>query len=95
MIYSVYNLNVLKRGAGEEQRKSGGRWCEMLRSITQNQEGKQHPTHRKGRKANWIGYTVRKIFILNHVIEGKKEGRIKVTGRRGRRCKQPLDDLNP
>jgi hypothetical protein len=27
------------------------------------------------------------------VIEGKLEGRIKVTGRRGRRCKQLLDDL--
>jgi hypothetical protein len=31
---------------------------------------------------------------LKHVIEGKVEGRIEVTGRRGRRRKQPLDDLN-
>jgi hypothetical protein len=28
-----------------------------------------------------------------HVIEGKLEGRIKMTGRRGRRRKQLLDDL--
>jgi hypothetical protein len=27
------------------------------------------------------------------VIEGKLEGRIEMTGRRGRRCKQLLDDL--
>jgi len=34
MIYNVYILNVLKRGAGEEQRESGGRWCEKSRSTT-------------------------------------------------------------
>jgi hypothetical protein len=28
-----------------------------------------------------------------HVIEGKIEGKIEVTARRGRRCKQLLDDL--
>jgi hypothetical protein len=27
------------------------------------------------------------------VIEGKLEGRIEMTGRRGRKCKQLLDDL--
>ena len=31
--------------------------------------------------------------LLKHVIEGKIEGRIEVTGRRGRR-KQLLDDLD-
>jgi hypothetical protein len=31
--------------------------------------------------------------LLKHVLEGKKEGRIKVTGRRRRRRQQPLDDL--
>jgi hypothetical protein len=30
---------------------------------------------------------------LKHVIEGKVEGRIEVTRRRGRRSKQLLDDL--
>ena len=86
-------MKVLKLCAGEEQRKSGGRWCEKLRSITQSQEGKEYPTYSKGRKANWIGHIVHKNCLLYHVIEGKKEGRIKVTGRRGRKCKQPLDDL--
>jgi len=31
--------------------------------------------------------------FLKHVTEGKTEGRIKVTGRQGRRCKQLLDNL--
>jgi hypothetical protein len=31
--------------------------------------------------------------LLKHVIEGKLEGRIEVTGTRGRRRKQLLDDL--
>jgi hypothetical protein len=31
--------------------------------------------------------------LLIHVIEGKLEGRIELTGRRGRRRKQLLDDL--
>jgi len=32
--------------------------------------------------------------MLRHIIEGKIEGRIEVRGRRGRRRKQPLDNLN-
>jgi hypothetical protein len=31
--------------------------------------------------------------LLKNVIEGKIEGRIEMTGRRGRRRKQLLDDL--
>jgi hypothetical protein len=34
MIYNIYTLKVLKRGAGQGQRKSGERWCEKFRSIT-------------------------------------------------------------
>jgi hypothetical protein len=40
-------------------------------------------------KANWIGHIYRSSRLLKHVIEGK----IEVTGRRGIRCKQLLDDL--
>jgi hypothetical protein len=47
----------------------------------------------KRRKANWIGHIVRRNCLLKHVIEGKLEGRIEMTRRRGRRCKQLLDDL--
>ena len=47
----------------------------------------------KERKANWIGHILRKNWVLKHVIEGKLEGRIEVTGRGARRSKQLLDDL--
>jgi hypothetical protein len=44
----------------------------------------------KGRKPNWIGHILRRNCLLNHVIERKIEGRIKVEGRLGRRRKQLL-----
>jgi hypothetical protein len=47
----------------------------------------------KRRKANWIRHILRRNCLLKHVIEGKLEGRIEMTGRRGRRRKQLLDDL--
>jgi hypothetical protein len=47
----------------------------------------------KRRKVNWIGHILRRNCLLKHVIEGKLEGRIEVTGRRGRRRKQQLDAL--
>jgi hypothetical protein len=47
----------------------------------------------KRRKANWIGHILRRNCLLKYVIEGKLEGRIEMTGRRGRRRKQLLDDL--
>jgi hypothetical protein len=47
----------------------------------------------KRRKANWIGHILRRNCLLKHVTEGKLEGRIEMTGRRGRRRKQLPDDL--
>lgn len=47
----------------------------------------------KSRKANWIGHILRKNCFLNHFIDGKIEGRIKVTGRRRTRSTQLLDGL--
>jgi hypothetical protein len=47
----------------------------------------------KRRKANWIGHILRRNCLLKHGIEGKLEGRIEITGRRGRRRKQLLHDL--
>jgi hypothetical protein len=46
----------------------------------------------KRRTANCIGHILHRNCLLKHVIEGKIEGSIKVTGRRGRRRKQLLDD---
>ena len=45
------------------------------------------------RKANWIGYILRRNCFLQRVIEGKIKGRIEVTGRRGRTRRKLLDDL--
>jgi hypothetical protein len=39
------------------------------------------------RKANWIGHILDRNCLGKHVVEGKIEGRIEVTGRR----KQLLD----
>ena len=46
------------------------------------------------RKANWIGHSLRRNCLLQRVIEGKIKGGIEVTGRRGRRRRKLLDDLN-
>jgi hypothetical protein len=46
------------------------------------------------RMANWIGHILRRNCLLRQVIEGKIKGGIEVTGRRGRRCRKLLDDLN-
>jgi hypothetical protein len=40
-----------------------------------------------------VGHTLHRNCLLKHVIEGKIEGRIEMTGRRGRRRKRLLDDL--
>ena len=45
----------------------------------------------KRRKANWLGHSWN--CLLKRFIEEKIQGRIEVTGKRGRRSKHPLDDL--
>jgi hypothetical protein len=45
------------------------------------------------RKANWIGHILRRNCLLKQVIEGKIQGQIEVTRRRGRRRKKLLDKL--
>jgi len=48
------------------------------------------------RKANWIGHILRIDCLLQRVTEGKIEGGVEVTGRRGRRRRKLLDGgLNP
>ena len=44
-------------------------------------------------KVDWIGHILRGNCLLKYIIEGKIEGRREVTGRRGKRRKQLLDDL--
>jgi len=40
-----------------------------------------------------FGHTLRRNYLPKHIIEGKIEERIRVTGRHGRRRKQLLGDL--
>jgi hypothetical protein len=55
---------------------------------------KRHILHAtKKRKPNRIGHILRRYCLLERVTEGKIEGRIKVTERRGRRRKQLLMTL--
>jgi hypothetical protein len=44
-------------------------------------------------KVNWICHILPGNCILKHVVEGKIEGKIEVTGRRRRRFKQLLNEL--
>ena len=50
-----------------------------------------HEIHK--RKANWIGYILRRNCLLQRVTEEKIQGWIEVTGRQGRRRRKLLDDL--
>jgi hypothetical protein len=71
-------------------------WTDRVRSeeVIHSVKEERNILHTvKGRKVNWIGHILRRNCLLKHVIEGKIRGRIYVTGRRGRRCKQLLDDL--
>jgi hypothetical protein len=63
---------------------------EVLHRVTKEKNIVRTVNRRKG---NWIGYVLCRNCLLQQVIEGKVEGRIEVTGRRGRRGKQLLDDL--
>jgi hypothetical protein len=60
------------------------RWVKEERNILQST---------KRRKSNWIGYILRRNCLLNHVVEGKIDGRIELTRRQEWRRKQLLDDL--
>ena len=45
-------------------------------------------------KANQIGHILRRNCLLQLVIDGKIKGEMEVTGRRGRRRRKLMDDLN-
>jgi hypothetical protein len=47
----------------------------------------------KRRKADWIGHISRRNCFLKYVLEGKLEGRVEKTRRRGIRRKQLLNNL--
>jgi len=80
----------LKCGAGEGWRGSFGTDCLKNEVFTKSQGGKEFSTNSKNRKT---GHILRRNCRLQHVIEGKIEERIEMTGRRGKRHKHLLDDL--
>jgi hypothetical protein len=69
-------------------------WIDRVKKVLQVVTEEKYILHAiRRRKANWIGHILHRNCLLKHVIEGKLEGRIEMTGRRGRRRKQLLDDL--
>jgi hypothetical protein len=83
-IHSLEILVVLEKD-GEHQ---------LDRPCEKSQGGEGYSKIVERNKANFIGHILCRNCLLKHVIEGKIEGRIELTGRRGRRCKQLLHHLN-
>jgi hypothetical protein len=67
-------------------------WADRVRNEVLQRVKEERNILQKG-KVNCIDHSFRRNCLLNQVIEAKIEGRIEVTGRRGRRRKQVLDDL--
>jgi len=71
-------------------------WTDRVRNEEVLQSGKEERNNLcaiKRRKANRIVHILCRNCLLKQVVKGKMEGRIDVTGRRGRRRKQLLDDV--
>jgi hypothetical protein len=71
-------------------------WTDHVRNedVLLRVKGQKNILHEiRNRKANWIGHILRRNRFLQRVIEGKIQGGIEVTGRRGRRRRKLLDEL--
>jgi hypothetical protein len=67
-------------------------WTDRVRNERANEERNILHTIKR-RKANWIGHILCRNCLSKHVIKGRIEGGIEVTGRQGRRRKQLLDNF--
>jgi hypothetical protein len=69
-------------------------WIDRVRNCYIVLGGEEYRTNNKRNEGslNWC-HSLRRNCLLKHVIGGKIERRIEVTGRRGRRRSQLLDDL--
>jgi len=85
-------LKVLKCGAGERCGRSVESIVRKMKNYYMDQKGQECRTFNEIRKPNRIGHILHMNCLLKHVIEGKIEGRIKATRRRGRGRKQLLDE---
>jgi hypothetical protein len=74
-------------------RRMGNSWTDRVRNEVLYRVKDRNILHTiKRRKANSIGHIWRRNCLLKHVLEGRIERRIQITGRRGRRHEQLLDD---
>jgi len=85
-------LESFKCGAGEGFRRSIGPIIWKMRKCEKRDKKERNFLHTR-RKANWTGHILRRNCLLKHVTEWQVEGRLEMTGSRGRRGKQLLDDL--
>ena len=71
-------------------------WVDRVRNEALHRVKKERNTLRtiKRRKANWIRHILRRNYPLNHIIEGKIEGKIEVMDRRERSRRHLLNDIN-
>jgi hypothetical protein len=72
-------------------RNSGSSTSWNPKGLSRPVVGKLHTI--KQRKATWIGHILCRNCLPKYVTEGKTEGGTEVTGRRGKRHKELLDDL--
>jgi replicative superfamily II helicase len=70
-------------------------WTDHVRSeeILHTVKEEKNILHRVKYKANWIGHSLHWNGIIERAIERKIEKSVDVTERRGRRCRQILNDL--
>jgi hypothetical protein len=69
-------------------------WTESVKNEVFHRDKQQRNILHTGKKKEvWIGHILRRNCFLKHVIEGKTEGKMEVTGRREGRRKHLLDDL--
>jgi len=70
-------------------------WTDRVRNQEVLQRGKENKNKLLmiKKEGKWGGHILRRNCLLKLVIEGKIEGKIEVTGRRGTRRKQILDEL--
>ena len=80
---------MVLENVGEDQLD---RLCEKRRSVTVKETSNVLQKVKRN-KATWTGHTLLRNCRLRHGFEGKIEASIEVTGRRGRRLKQLLYDL--
>jgi len=81
--------SIALHGAEERQRHQLEWWRGKWKVIHSVKEEPDILCTIKWRRANLIGHTLCRNCLLKHIIEGKIEG----TRRRGRRCKQLVEDL--